>query len=144
MSAKMKPPKASPPDALFARAADEHEWKELSPGSAARIVDLWGDHERGAYAALFKFPAGYATPLHTHTYDMHILVISGTLLQIPEGKPAIVVGPGGYLLQPGGEYRHVAACGEDSECVFFAESDGYFDLLPVDPHPSPRARPRED
>lgn len=38
------------------------------------------------------------------------------------------LGPGSYMLQPGGNYRHITSCGKDSECVFFVESDGPFDL----------------
>ncbi len=105
------------------------DWKPLSPGSTASIVDLWGDHTKGAYGALFRFPAGYTTPVHTHTHDMRIVVVSGILLQIPEGERALKLPAGSYLLQPGGNYRHIAAADASSECIFFAESPGAFDLL---------------
>ena len=105
------------------------DWKPLSPGSTASIVELWGDHTNGAYGALFRFPAGYTTPVHTHTHDMRIVVVSGILLQIPEGERALKLPAGSYLLQPGGNYRHIAAADASSECVFFVESPGAFDLL---------------
>ena len=92
-------------------------------------MDLWGDHTKGAYGALFRFPAGYTTPVHTHTHDMRIVVVSGILLQIPEGERALRLPAGSYLLQPGGNYRHIAAADASSECVFFVESPGAFDLL---------------
>lgn len=31
-------------------------------------------------------------------------------------------------MQPGGSYRHTTSCDSASECVFFVESDGAFDL----------------
>ena len=114
---------------LVSRLPADLAWKPLSPGSTASIVDLWGDHTKGAYGALFRFPPGYTTPVHTHTHDMRIVVLSGILLQIPEGEPALRLPPGSYVLQPGGNYRHIAAADASSECVFFAEMPGAFDLI---------------
>jgi hypothetical protein len=68
-------------------------------------------------------------PEHTHTHDMRIVVFSGILLQIPEDEPALRLPAGSYLLQPGGNYRHIAGADASSECVFFAEGLGAFDLL---------------
>ena len=64
----------------------------------------------GAFGALFKLPAGFAAPLHTHTYDMKVVILSGTYIQAPEGKPEFRLGPGSYFLQPGGNYRHTTTC----------------------------------
>ena len=76
-------------------------------------------------------PAGFAVPLHTHTYDMKVVIVSGTYIQAPEGKPEFRLGPGSYFLQPGGSYRHTTTCDKAAECVFFVESKGPFDLKPV-------------
>jgi hypothetical protein len=35
------------------------------------------------------------------------------------------------MMQPGGNYRHTTSCDKASECVFFVESSGPFDLKPV-------------
>src|SRR6266705_2762456 len=50
----------------------------------------------------------------------------------PEGKPEFRLGPGSYFMQPGGDYRHTTSCDQASDCVFFVESKGKFDLKPVD------------
>jgi len=42
------------------------------------------------------------------------------------------MGPGSYVKQPGGNYRHISACDKASECVLFIESAGKFDLKVVD------------
>jgi hypothetical protein len=60
-----------------------------------------------------------------------LLIVSGTYIQGPEGKPEFRLGPGSYFMQPGGNYRHTTTCDKASDCVFFAESRGKFDLLPV-------------
>ena len=124
--------------------ADALKWTDLDPTGApgVQIVDLWGDHTKGAFGAYLKLPAGFAAPLHTHTHDMRVVFLSGTYIQAPEGKPEVRLGPGSYMLQPGGNYRHTTSCDKASACVFFVESDGPFDLKIVqDKRPPPRPSP---
>ena len=113
--------------------AGDMKWTDLDPTGApgVKIADLWGDHTKGAYGAFIKFPAGFAAPLHTHTNAIKIVTVSGTFIQGPEGKPEVRLGPGSYLNQPGDGYRHTTSCDAASECVFFAQSNGKFDLKPV-------------
>ena len=110
------------------------KWTDLDPktGPGVKIADISGDHTKGAFSAFIKFPAGFAAPLHTHTNAVKIIVVSGTFLQQPEGKAEFRLGPGSYLFQPGGDYKHTTACDKGSECVIFAESIGAFDLKPVE------------
>lgn len=110
-------------------------WKDLDPAGApgVQIADVWGDHTKGAFRAFLKLPAGFAAPLHTHTHDMRLVFVSGTYIQGPEGKAEFRLGPGSYLMQPGGNYRHTTSCDKGSDCLFFFESDGPFDLKLVEP-----------
>lgn len=127
--------KAAPPSAdsrLVLMPADGMKWTDLGPGApGVKVADLWGSHAHGAFGALFRLPAGFAAPLHTHTYDMKVVILSGTYIQAPEGKPEFRLGPGSYFLQPGGNYRHTTSCDPASDCVFLVESKGPFDLKPV-------------
>ena len=59
---------------------------------------------------------------------MKVVFLSGTYIQAPEGKAAVRLGPGSYMMQPGGNYRHTTSCDKASECLFFVESSGAFDL----------------
>ena len=115
---------------VFMPAADL-KWSPLDPTRAPGVMsaDVWGDHTTGAFGGFTKFPAGFMTPLHTHTNDYKIVVIKGTFLQTPEGKPEVRLGPGSYLFQPGGSYRHTTGCDKASECLVFISSDGKFDLV---------------
>ena len=108
-------------------------WTDLDPASApgVKVATLWGDYRTGAFGAFLKLPAGFAAPLHTHTHHMKLVIVSGTYIQGPDGKPEFRLGPGSYLMQPGGDYRHTTSCDEASECLFFVESDGAFDLHPA-------------
>ena len=126
-----KTPK-SPTTPTFLPAPDL-KWVDLDPKGApgVKIADLWGDHTKGAYGAYLKLPAGFTTPLHTHSHPMKVIFVSGTYLQTPEGKAQVRLGPGSYMMQPAGNYKHVTACDQSADCVFFVESDGPFDLKPV-------------
>src|SRR5262245_49066455 len=123
---------------LVVRPANELKWADLDPGApGVKVADLWGSHAGGAFGALFKLPAGFAAPLHTHTHDMRVVIVSGTYIQAPEGKPEFRLGPGSYFLQPGGDYRHTTTCDKAADCVFFVESKGGFDLKPVETGKAP-------
>jgi anti-sigma factor ChrR (cupin superfamily) len=131
---KMKSAPKGDASRLVVMPAADLKWADLDPKGApgVKIADLWGDHTKGAFGAFIKFPAGFAAPLHTHTHDDKIVIVSGTFIQGPEGKPEFRLGPGSYLMQPGGNYKHTTACDKASECVFFAQSTGKFDLKPVE------------
>jgi len=124
--------KAGPSQPVFMPAGDL-KWTDLDPNGApgVKVADLWGNHAVGAFGAFFKLPAGFVAPLHTHTYAMKVVFVSGTYIQAPEGKAEVRLGPGSYMMQPGGNYRHTTSCDKASECVFFVESNGKFDLKPV-------------
>ncbi len=125
--------KGSETTPLIVPAADL-KWVDLSADTpGVKSADVWGDHTKGAFGGFTRFPAGFTAPLHTHTNGMRIVVISGTFIHTPEGKPESRLGPGSYLFQPGGSYRHTTACDKASECLFFITSTGKFDINPVEP-----------
>ncbi len=129
---KAKSGKAGAKAAVLMPAGDM-KWTQLDPSvPGVMIADLWGNHTKGAFGAMNKFPAGWSTPLHTHTHDMKVVVVSGTWIHTPEGKPEVRLGPGSYMMQPGGSYRHMSACDKASECVCYIESSGAFDIKPAE------------
>lgn len=109
------------------------KWIDLDPtgAPAVKVATLWGDYRSSAFGAFFRLPAGFSAPLHAHTHDMKLVIVSGTYIQGPEGKPEFRLGPGSYLMQPGGSYWHTTSCAPESECLFFVESGGAFDLHPA-------------
>jgi len=122
-----------PGDAPIPVPAAELKWTDLDPAGAPGVksADVWGDHTKGAFGGFTKFPAGFTAALHTHTDDMKVVIVSGTFIHTPEGKAEIRLGPGSYLMQPGGNYRHTTSCDKASECLFFIQSNGKFDIIPV-------------
>lgn len=117
------------PTPMPVEAADLN-WTALDPVGApgVQIAPLWGDPSKGAFGAFLKLPAGFSAPLHTHTRPMKVVIVSGTYIQQPNGSSEFRLGPGSFLMQPGGNYRHVTRCATDAECMFFFESEGPFDL----------------
>ena len=132
--AKAKGVSNDPASRLVVMPASELKWADLDPKGApgVKIAELWGNHATGAFGAFIKLPAGFEVPLHTHTSDYKVVIVSGTYIQAPEGKPEFRIGPGSYFMQPGGDYKHTTSCDRTSECEFFLESKGKFDLKVVD------------
>ncbi len=118
-------------------AAADLAWADLDPDGApgVQLAPLWGDPANGAFGAFFRLPAGFAAPLHTHTHAMKVVIVSGTYIQEPDGAEVFRLGPASYLMQPGGDYRHRTSCDTTSDCVFFVESDGAFDMFMAEDAP---------
>ena len=69
---------APPPESrLVVMPAADLKWTDLDPTSApgVKVADLWGNHATGPFGAFFTLPAGFAAPLHTHTYDMKVVKV---------------------------------------------------------------------
>lgn len=113
---------------FIVKAAADMKFAGLPGGPPGPVLSpLWGDPVKGGYGAIEKFPAGFAAPLHSHSADHKVVVISGTWIHGEPGKPDVKVSAGSYLFQPANQ-THTTACDAASECVFFIESLGKFDL----------------
>jgi quercetin dioxygenase-like cupin family protein len=116
------------PGELLHVSADRLPYTEVVEG-ASRAV-LWGDPDRGAYAGFTRFAPGAKHPLHIHSHDITIVVVSGSYLYgSHEGD--IRVGAGSYLFIPAGT-PHRSGGDEREGCVFYEESNGAFDLRPLE------------
>lgn len=122
-----KAPAKAKPGAVI-RPAGDLKWVDAAdaPPGVKQVV-LWGDPTKGRFGAIEKFPAGFDTPLHSHSAGLRMVVISGTVIHGPEGKPEVRLPANSYLYEPAG-YNHVTKCDAASECVLFLEGDGKFDL----------------
>lgn len=112
--------------------AGELKWID-APGAPAgvKMAVLWGDPTKGPHGAIHKFPAGFKAPLHTHSADLHEIVISGTIIHGEADGKETRLGPGSYLFGPHTE-KHTTACDAASECELFAEANGKFDIKMVE------------
>ena len=79
----------SPADRLVIVPGEDLKWTDLDPVGApgVKVADLWGNHAKGAYGAFFKLPAGFASPLHTHTHDIKVVIVSGRTFRSRKESP---------------------------------------------------------
>jgi len=110
--------------------ADAIKW-EAGPLPGVHVAKLWGDWTKGGpYGVLVKFDAGHMNDLHKHTQTLKIVMISGTFVYQPKGGTESKIGPGSYLVQPGGKW-HISGCAAGADCEFFMTSADKFDLIPA-------------
>src|SRR5262249_25590785 len=120
-AAKAKEPAKEAAKAPIIWAASDLKW--ISPPNAppeVKMAVLWGDPEKGPHGALHKFPPGFSAALHTHSSDLHAVVVSGTLIHGTESGAEKRLPPGSYLFEPS-TYKHITACDKASECILFVE-----------------------
>ena len=97
---------------------------ELQAGPA------YGDLQHGRHGTFIHMPAGFVSPVHTHTEDYFVVVIKGVgANQLPGGK-IIPLAAGSYWFQKG-EEAHVTQCLSKEDCVFFIVQPGKFDYVPA-------------
>src|SRR5688572_29150149 len=65
-------------------AAEDLKWVDVA-GFPVKTAVLWGDPAKGAHGAFMKLPAGFEAPLHHHTTDHHVAVVSCTVSLASEG-----------------------------------------------------------
>jgi mannose-6-phosphate isomerase-like protein (cupin superfamily) len=104
----------------------ELKWKDMGiPGVAAAPVS--GDMEKGSSRFFLKYPVGFVTPLHHHTTDHYVTLVSGNVTLTVDGKD--------YKLTPGSYFAlldkapHVAKVEGNEEAVFFIEAAGPWDVV---------------
>ncbi len=107
--------------------ADKAAFKEVIPGVAK--ASLWGDADKGPYGAFTKMKPGLDSGTHTHTNDVWLVVIKGAYLYEDEAGEKRV-GPGDFIRIPGG-HQHWSGSDAKEGALFYEESSGSFDLVPV-------------
>ncbi|MGH7718739.1 MAG: cupin domain-containing protein [Gemmatimonadaceae bacterium] len=111
----------------------EHTWRPLDPNNLAGpwIAALWGDPSKGPYGALLRFPAGFASPMHSHSADERTVTIQGTALHWTETESpgaAERMTPGSYTFIPA-NVNHVSSCAAGGqECIAFLTQATAFDF----------------
>ena len=90
---------------------------------------LHGDPMKGAFVLLIKTTAGCSVPMHWHTANEEVGMVSGNgTLTMPKGKPQAMTA-GSYVYLPS-KNQHSFACA--TECSFFLTGDAIFDIHYVD------------
>ena len=105
------------------------DYKQISPGVKKKV--LWGNHERGPYAAFTRLDPGLTNGMHYHSNEIRIVVIQGAYIYKPQKGKEQRVGPGAFLWLPRGDV-HVSSADPKEGALFYEESSGGFDMKPYE------------
>lgn len=98
------------------------------PACATAAVDE-GDPSKGQALFLVKATSGCVVPMHWHTANENLMIVSGSgKLEMKDGKPEAVAS-GDYAYMPAKQAHQFTAT---SATTFFLYSDGKFDIHYVD------------
>jgi quercetin dioxygenase-like cupin family protein len=109
-------------------SADHANFQE-TPSKGVSMAAIWGDANKGAHATFTKFVPGFDAGMHTHTSDVWIVVVKGAYLYKDESG-AKRAEPGSFLRVPGG-MKHWSGGDPKEGALFYEESSGKFDSIPV-------------
>jgi glyoxylate utilization-related uncharacterized protein len=101
------------------------KWKAMGNGIAAAPVS--GDMEKGASRFFLKYPAGLVTPMHHHTANHHVTLISGSITLTVGGKEHRL-GPGAYFMLAD-RASHIARVEGNEDAVFFIQAETPWDVV---------------
>jgi hypothetical protein len=119
--------KAAPPQPKFV-ASEEVKWDDVG---GPKLGVLTGDSKKGPYGALMRLPAGFTSPLHSHTGAYEAIQISGTSshwLKGEDGTKAKKMTPGSYWSMPA-KLDHVSSCAPGQDCVVYVWQKTKFDFV---------------
>jgi beta-alanine degradation protein BauB len=108
-------------------------WKEVKGG--VKMSVLKGNPKEGAFIALFDFPAGLQTNIHTHSASFDGLVLSGTHHRGKNADSLVTLTPNSVWHEPA-KSPHMEKCGAKERCVVWIAMDGPLDTEAVELTPS--------
>ena len=108
-------------------SADQANFQDR--GKGVSMAAIWGDADKEAHATFTKFGPGFDAGMHTHTNDVWIVVVKGAYLYKDDAGDKRV-GPGSFLRVPGGR-KHWSGGDPKEGALFYEESSGKFDTIPV-------------
>ena len=108
--------------------ASEVKWSKVPDAEGVQVGVLQGDPGKGRSHFLLKFAPGFSAPLHHHSADHYVTVVSGTLVLEVDGKEHKLP-PGSYIAFTG-KQKHVTRCEAGAECVLAMDVRGKWDVVP--------------
>lgn len=101
------------------------KWKAMGNGIAAAPIS--GDMQKGPCRFFLKYPVGLVTPMHHHTANHHVTVVSGSITLTVGGKDHRL-GPGSYFMLAD-RAAHIAKVEGNEDAVLFIQADAPWDVV---------------
>jgi quercetin dioxygenase-like cupin family protein len=108
--------------------AGDIKWMDVPDSPGVKMAVLDGNPAKGAGHFLIKLSDGFAAPLHHHSSDHYVTVVSGTLSLTVDGKETKL--PAGSFFLFTGKRPHITRCEPGADCVLAVDTRGKWDVVP--------------
>jgi quercetin dioxygenase-like cupin family protein len=110
------------------------KWSDVPGNPGVQLAVLEGDPAKGPHHSMIKLAGGFAAPLHHHSSDHYVTVVSGTLVLTVDGKDNKLAAGSYFSFK--GKKQHVTKCEAGADCVLSVDSRGKWDVVPEGPKPA--------
>jgi quercetin dioxygenase-like cupin family protein len=107
---------------------DDLKWNDVPGFEGVKIAVVEGDSTKGPHHSFVKFPPGFSAPLHHHTANHYVAVISGTVVLVVDGQDHKL--PAGSYFAFTGKKKHETRCEAGADCVLFLDARSKWDVVP--------------
>ncbi len=114
--------------------AGDLKWNDVPDFPGLQTAALEGNPAKGAAHFLIKFKDGFAAPLHHHSSDHFVTVVSGTLSLTVDGKETKL--PAGSFFLFKGKKPHITKCEPGADCVISVDVRRKWDVVPEGAKPA--------
>ena len=118
--AKDAPAKAA--SAAVLTPASDIKWSEVPGMAGVQMAVAQGDPSKGPSHFFIKFTPGFSVPLHHHSANHYVTVVSGTLVLNVDGADHKL--PAGSYFSFTGAKPHKTACEAGAECSLSIDARG--------------------
>ena len=115
------------PGAEFVPTADV-KWNDVPGMSGVKLAPLDSDPSKGPSHFFLKFVGGFSAPIHHHTANHSVTVLSGTLVLTVDGKEHKL--PAGSFVSFSNKTKHLTRCEAGPDCVLAMDVRGKWDVVP--------------
>jgi quercetin dioxygenase-like cupin family protein len=114
--------------------AADVKWADVPGMTGVKIAALDGDPGKGPSHFFLKFAGGFSAPLHHHSANHFVTVVSGTLVLTVDGMEHKL--PAGSFVSFPNKTRHLTRCEAGPECVLAMDVRGKWDVVPEGEKPA--------
>ena len=112
------------------------QWKEVKGG--VKMAMIKGNPKEGGFVAMFEFPAGMSTNVHTHSASFAGALVFGSHQRGPSADKLVTLTEGSVWHTPANA-PHMEKCGSERSCVMVGTFDGPLDVKNVEIVPAAAA-----
>jgi quercetin dioxygenase-like cupin family protein len=107
------------------------KWADVAGSPGVQIGALGSDPGKGASHFFLKFAGGFSAPVHHHSSNHYVTVVSGTLVLSVDGKDQRL--PAGSYFSLTGRKPHATRCEAGADCVLAMDVRGKWDVVAPKP-----------